>query len=68
MVVPFNQQHYTGNELKYIQACMDSGRISGDGKFTAACQQFFEEKYHFKKTFLTSSCTDALEMAALLLR
>lgn len=68
MVVPFNQQHYTGKELQYIQDCMNSGRISGDGKYTTACQQFFEGKYHFKKTFLTTSCTDALEMAALLLQ
>lgn len=67
MIVPFNQQHYTGRELPYIADCMNSGRISGDGKYSAACQQFFEEKYHFKKTFLTTSCTDALEMAALLL-
>ena len=68
MVVPFNQQHYTGKELQYIQDCMNSGRISGDGKYTTACQQFFEGKYHFKKTFLTTSCTDSLEMAALLLQ
>lgn len=67
MIVPFNQQHFTGRELEYIQDCMNCGRISGDGKYTAACQQFFEEKYHFRKTFLTTSCTDALEMAALLL-
>jgi dTDP-4-amino-4,6-dideoxygalactose transaminase len=41
------------------------GTISGNGYFTKKCQQFFEQKYHFKKCLLTSSCTDALEMAAL---
>lgn len=67
MIVPFNQKYYTGNELAYMKACMESGRISGDGEFTAKCQRMLEAKYHFKKTFLTTSCTDALEMSALLL-
>src|SRR5262249_22935136 len=41
-------------------------KLSGDGKFTAACHKFFQDKYGFKKCLLTTSCTDALELAALL--
>jgi len=44
-----------------------SGKISGDGKYTKLCQQFFEQNLSFNKTLLTTSCTDALEMCALLL-
>jgi dTDP-4-amino-4,6-dideoxygalactose transaminase len=44
-----------------------SGKISGDGLFTKKCQEFFEKKYGFKKCLLTTSCTDALEMCAILL-
>ena len=42
------------------------GKLSGNGAFTKRCQQFFEERYGFKKCLLTTSCTDALEMAAIL--
>src|SRR6185312_3562105 len=44
-----------------------SKKISGNGKYTQLCHNFFEERYHFKKCFLTTSCTDALEMAAILI-
>ncbi len=57
----------TGAETAYIQAAVASGKISGDGNFTKKCHQFFEEKYGFKKALLTTSCTDALEMCAILL-
>lgn len=43
-----------------------NGKLSGNGEFTKRCQHFFEEKYGFKKCLLTTSCTDALEMAAIL--
>ena len=43
-----------------------SGKISGTGMFTQRCQKFFEDRYGFKKALLTTSCTDALEMCALL--
>jgi dTDP-4-amino-4,6-dideoxygalactose transaminase len=43
-----------------------TGKLSGNGKYTKLCQKFFEEKYGFKKALLTTSCTDALEMAAIL--
>lgn len=65
--IPFNKPHLTGKETKYIIDAVNSGQISGNGIFTKKCQSFFEERYGFKKTLLTTSCTDALEMCALLL-
>ena len=67
MHIPFNKPYLTGKETFYIQQAVASGKISGDGIFTKKCHQFFEEKYAFKKALLTTSCTDALEMAALLI-
>lgn len=54
-------------ERDYIIESLTSGRISGDGDFTKKCQSFLERKYSFQKTLLTTSCTDALEMSALIL-
>ena len=65
--IPFNKPYFTGNEIKYIEEAVKSGKISGNGGFTKKCQNFFQERYDFGKCFLTSSCTDALEMAAILL-
>lgn len=67
MKVPFNKPYLTGNELKYIQEAVNLGKISGNGEFTRRCQDFFEQRYGFQKCLLTTSCTDALEMAAILL-
>jgi dTDP-4-amino-4,6-dideoxygalactose transaminase len=66
-MIPFNKPHYTGNELKYIADTMQQGKTAGDGYYTKACQDLLCKKYGFKKTFLTTSCTDALELAALLI-
>lgn len=66
MIIPFNKPFLTGKETHYIYEAVNSGKISGNGIFTKKCQAFFEEKYGFKKTLLTTSCTDALEMAAIL--
>ena len=63
---PFNKPYFTGKETEYIRQSVDSGKISGNGVFTQKCHHFFEERYGFRKCLLTSSCTDALEMAALL--
>jgi dTDP-4-amino-4,6-dideoxygalactose transaminase len=65
-MIPFNKPYLTGKETQYIEQAVRSGKISGNGQFTQKCQQFFEEKYSFKKCLLTTSCTDALEMAAML--
>jgi len=67
MNIPFNKPYFSGNELNYIKLAIDSGKISGDGIYTKKCHEFFKEKYGFSNCFLTTSCTDALEMAAILL-
>lgn len=67
MNIPFNKPYYTGNEIKYITEAMSYGKISGNGFFTNKCHHYFETKYNILKCLLTSSCTDALEMAAILI-
>lgn len=64
--IPFNKPYLTGKETHYIYQAVSTGKISGNGVFTKKCQQFLEEKYGFKKVLLTTSCTDALEMCAIL--
>ena len=64
--IHFNVPHMTGRETEYIVNAVKSGKISGNGVYTKKCQSFFEERYGFKKALLTTSCTDALEMAAIL--
>ncbi len=66
-MIPFNKPFFTGKETEYIKDAVEVGKISGNGKYTQKCQQWFEERYGFKKTLLTTSCTDALEMAAILI-
>lgn len=66
-MIPFNKPYLTGKETHYITDAVASGKISGNGKYTQLCQQFFEQKYGFGKCLLTTSCTDALEMAAILI-
>ena len=66
MQIPFNKPHLTGKEAHYMYQAVYNGKLSGNGEFTKRCQQFFEEKHGFKKCLLTTSCTDALEMAAIL--
>jgi dTDP-4-amino-4,6-dideoxygalactose transaminase len=66
MKIPFNKPYLSGNEMTYIQQAVANGKISGDGEFTKKCHAFFEQRYGFKKALLTTSCTDALEMAAIL--
>lgn len=65
--IGFNKPYMTGNELEYIRAAVSNKKISGDGEFTKKCHAFFETQYGFSKTLLTTSCTDALEMCAILL-
>ncbi|MBD0400820.1 dTDP-4-amino-4,6-dideoxygalactose transaminase [Flammeovirga sp. EKP202] len=67
MKINFNKPYLTGKEAHYLYQAVYSGHISGNGNYTKKCQAFFEEKWGFKKTLLTTSCTDALEMCALLL-
>jgi dTDP-4-amino-4,6-dideoxygalactose transaminase len=66
-VIPFNKPYLTGSETGYILDAVTSGKISGNGKYTQLCQSYFQNRYGFLKCLLTTSCTDALEMAAILL-
>ena len=64
--IPFNKPFLTGDETKYIEQAVKNGKLSGNGEFTQRCQKWYRERYGFKKTLLTTSCTDALEMCAML--
>ena len=65
-MINFNQPHLTGKEAHYMYEAVYTSKLSGNGKFTKACQAFFEQRYGFRKALLTSSGTDALEMCAML--
>ncbi len=65
--IPFNRPFATGAELDYVRAALTTPKFSGDGNFTADCHRLLEESLGVAKAFLTTSCTHALEMAALLL-
>jgi dTDP-4-amino-4,6-dideoxygalactose transaminase len=64
--IPFNKPYLTGKEMHYMYQAVYSGKISGNGMFTRKCQTYFEKNFNFKKALLTTSCTDALEMCAML--
>ena len=66
MKISFNRPFLTGKEAHYMYQAVYTGKLSGNGVFTKKCQQFFEERYGFKKCIMTTSGTDALEMAAIL--
>lgn len=66
-MIPFNKPCISGNEMNYISDAIQRGKISGNGYYTEKCQTIFENKFGFNKVLLTHSCTDALEMAAILL-
>jgi len=65
--IPFNKPSFLGNEINYINQAIQNGQISGDGIFTKKCHVFLEEILGVPKALLTTSCTHALEMAAILL-
>jgi dTDP-4-amino-4,6-dideoxygalactose transaminase len=64
--IPFNKPYVSGNEIDFIHQVINNRKFSGNGAFTGLCQNFFQERYGFRKCLLTTSCTDALEMAAIL--
>lgn len=66
-MIPFNRPPYTGNEDRHVLAAMRGDKISGDGPYSRRCQDWFEQRLGCRKALLTPSCTQALEMAALLL-
>ena len=67
MHIPFNRPFFSGNEFEYIQKAITSWHLSGDGTFTKKCHALLETELGVRKALLTTNCTHALEMAALLL-
>ena len=65
--IPFNRPFATGDEIALVQAAIAAPKFSGDGRFTAECHAILEQSLGVAKALLTTSCTHALEMAALLL-
>ena len=65
-MIPFNRPPFTGKETEYISEAISAGKICGDGAFTKKCNAWIEEKTGTRRALLTTSCTHALEMAALL--
>jgi len=66
-VIPFNRPAIAGNEILFIQQVLESGHLSGNGKFTKQCQAWLQDNTRCNKAFLTTSCTAALEMSAILM-
>ena len=67
MHIPFNRPYFSGKEFEFIQEAIKSWHLSGDGAFTRKCHTYLESELGVNKALLTTSCTHALEMAALLL-
>lgn len=65
-MINFNKPHLTGKEAHYMYQAVFNCKLSGNGDFTKKCQSFFEQRYGYKKAILTTSGSDALEMAAIL--
>ena len=65
--IPFNRPYVHGREMLYMAEALRQRKLAGDGGFTKRCHALFEQRYGFAKTLLTTSCSDALELAALLL-
>jgi dTDP-4-amino-4,6-dideoxygalactose transaminase len=65
--IPFNRPRFVGREQEYIAAAIAAGHVSGDGEFTTRCQLLLEKELGAAKVLLTTSCTHALELAALLI-
>lgn len=66
-MIPFNQPHVSGKEEQYLKETFTSKKFAGDGKFTRLCHNYFAEKFGFNKCLLTTSCSSALDMSAILL-
>jgi len=66
-MIDFNKPYLTGKEVSYIKEAVSLLKLSGNGDFTKKCQAYFEQRYGFRKCLLTTSCTDALEMASILM-
>lgn len=67
MLIPFNKPFFVGTETRYIEEAVRSGKLSGDGIFTRRCEEWLQAKLGIPRVLLTTSGTDALELAALLI-
>jgi dTDP-4-amino-4,6-dideoxygalactose transaminase len=65
--IPFNRVSVVGSELGYVRQALEQGHISGDGPFSQRCEALLEQELGAPRVLLTTSCTHALELAALLL-
>ncbi|MBW5444638.1 dTDP-4-amino-4,6-dideoxygalactose transaminase [Cohnella sp. CFH 77786] len=65
-MIPFNKPAVTGKEITFIREAMKANRLAGDGPFSLRCSQWLERTTGTRKALLTTSCTHALEMAAML--
>lgn len=66
-MIPFNNAIYLPKAMEYVNEAVKTGKIAGDGKYTKLCSEWMETKFNAKKVLLTTSCTAALEMCAILL-
>ncbi|MCD4740462.1 dTDP-4-amino-4,6-dideoxygalactose transaminase [archaeon] len=66
-MIPFNKPYITGKEIEYIKEVIESRNLNGDKNYAEKCHKLFEQKYNIKKALLTPSCTDALELAGLVI-
>ncbi len=66
-IIPFNKSIYLPSALEYVKDAIETSRIAGDGKYTRLCSDWMEKKFKAKKVLMTTSCTAALEMSAMLL-
>ena len=65
-MIPFNKPYLTGKETSYLTEAVKQGKISGNGHYTKLCQNYFTQQLENEKSLCTTSCTDALEMCAIL--
>jgi dTDP-4-amino-4,6-dideoxygalactose transaminase len=65
--IPFNRPLFLAQGLDHVRAAFQNNHISGNGPFTRQCEEFIEKHLGIRKVLLTTSCTDALELSALLL-
>ncbi|MDQ6846590.1 MAG: aminotransferase class I/II-fold pyridoxal phosphate-dependent enzyme, partial [Candidatus Dormibacteraeota bacterium] len=67
LTIPFNRPSFVGRERVYMAEALEAGHISGDGQFTKRCHDYLERELGAERVLLTTSCTHALELSALLL-
>ncbi|MGB8491962.1 MAG: dTDP-4-amino-4,6-dideoxygalactose transaminase [Bacteroidales bacterium] len=66
MTIPFNKPWTSGKSFENIRQAINNGHLSGNGPYTHKCHDYFKHRYELNSCFLTTSCTDSLEMAAML--